>query len=200
MTTNSPAVLVPAPVHVRDDVDDYVMTAPGVERERYESIELQHLSHASTHDEANVDGRDKTNTGVSRSSTQERLAKMNPVRRFWVTHISLGVPHESCRDHLGMIQYGEIFTEELNVTALERTYLGYLRTSLGLVQTSIVIAQLFRITNEPPNDPTFGFYVAGEPLAGLFVVTAMFVSLIGGIRFYRQQHGIGKRQDSCFGV
>ncbi|KAF8865402.1 hypothetical protein BDZ45DRAFT_580536 [Acephala macrosclerotiorum] len=50
------------------------------------------------------------------------------VKRAWGHQISIIVDHDTCRDHL----------------ALERTFLGYLRTSLALSMIGITVAQLLQ--------------------------------------------------------
>lgn len=73
---------------------------------------------------------------------------------------------------------------------MERTYLGYLRTSLGLAVLGVVVAQLFRLQHVANPNSKFGFYVLGKPIAGLFIATAILVILLGAFRFWRQQNAI----------
>ncbi|KAF3001974.1 hypothetical protein E8E13_007609 [Curvularia kusanoi] len=98
----------------------------------------------------------------------------DPLVDFWTTHISLTIDEGAHRDHL----------------ALERTFLGYLRTSLILVMTGVIIAQLFRIQHSMSPDPQIGFYVVGEPLSVVFIGMAIFVLLVGAIRFLRLQNAL----------
>jgi uncharacterized membrane protein YidH (DUF202 family) len=51
----------------------------------------------------------------------------------------------------------------------------------------VVISQFFRLQHSPTPSTSFGFYIAGEPLAGCFIVAAIVVVLVGAIRFWRQQ-------------
>jgi len=74
--------------------------------------------------------------------------------------------------------------------ANERTFLGYLRTSLALSVIAIIIAQLFRLQHTEAPDKTLGFYVLGTPLACVYIVAAIFVLLLGSYRFWRQQNAI----------
>ncbi|KAF3046501.1 hypothetical protein E8E12_010323 [Didymella heteroderae] len=94
--------------------------------------------------------------------------------KFWTTHVSLTIDEGAHRDHL----------------ALERTFLGYLRTSLILVMTGVIIAQLFRIQRALHPNPTIGFYVIGKPLSVTFIGMAIFVLLVGAIRFWRLQDAL----------
>lgn len=94
--------------------------------------------------------------------------------KFWRHQISIVVPHEACRDHL----------------ALERTFLGYLRTSLTLSMLGITVAQLFRLQHAPKPSTVFGFYILGKPLACLCQGAAIYTLLIGAFRTWRSQNAI----------
>ncbi|CZT47046.1 uncharacterized protein RSE6_16079 [Rhynchosporium secalis] len=96
------------------------------------------------------------------------------VRAFWRRQISITVAHETCRDHL----------------ALERTFLGYLRTSLAVSMLGIVVAQLFRLQHAPVPNPHFGFFVLGKPLAIICQGTAIYTVLTGVFRSWRSQNAI----------
>ena len=78
----------------------------------------------------------------------------------------------------------------LRTAALERTFLGYLRTSLALSFLAVFIAQLFRLQHTPAPNPTLGFFLLGIPLASICVVTAILVILLGALRFWRQQNAM----------
>ncbi|RDW87659.1 hypothetical protein BP5796_03353 [Coleophoma crateriformis] len=96
------------------------------------------------------------------------------VKNFWRHQVSVTVPHEACRDHL----------------ALERTFLGYLRTSLALSMIGITVAQLFRLQHSPTPNPTFGYFVLGQPLACICQGAAIFTLSVGAFRTWRQQNAI----------
>lgn len=81
---------------------------------------------------------------------------------------------------------------DVGTTANERTYLGYLRTSLALSMLGVVTAQLFRIQHSVTPSTTFGYYVLGIPLASIFQIAAIFMSLLGGFRFWRQQQAMSR--------
>jgi uncharacterized membrane protein YidH (DUF202 family) len=68
-------------------------------------------------------------------------------------------------------------------TALERTYLAYLRTSLALAITGVTIAQLLRLTEGE---------AVGTWLATAFVGGSVVVVIAGAIRFWRQQMAMVK--------
>ncbi|KAF2217411.1 hypothetical protein CERZMDRAFT_12151, partial [Cercospora zeae-maydis SCOH1-5] len=89
----------------------------------------------------------------------------NPLQKFWRHNVQLTVPHVDCRDHL----------------ANERTFLGYLRTSVSLSMTGVVVAQLWRLQHAPHPDPVFGYFVLSIPIALLLQFAAMIVVLLGAV-------------------
>jgi len=74
-------------------------------------------------------------------------------------------------------------------TALERTFLGYLRTSLALSMTGVMIAQLLRLDSllSTPENPTPNRAIGGLALAAAFMAGSIVTVLAGAIRFWRQQ-------------
>lgn len=56
--------------------------------------------------------------------------------------------------------------------------------------TGVIIAQLFRIQRASNPNPTIGFYVVGKPLSATFISMAIFVLLVGVIRFWRLQDAL----------
>lgn len=56
--------------------------------------------------------------------------------------------------------------------------------------TGVIIAQLFRIQRALNPNPQIGFYVVGEPLSVAFIGMAIFVVLVGAIRFWRLQSAL----------
>ncbi|TVY82405.1 hypothetical protein LSUE1_G003589 [Lachnellula suecica] len=82
------------------------------------------------------------------------------VKKFWRHQISINVDHDTCRDHL----------------ALERTFLGYLRTS--------------RLQHSPTPNVRFGFYVLGKPLSCICQGAAIYTLMIGGFRTWRSQNAM----------
>lgn len=101
---------------------------------------------------------------------------LNGVRKFWRQHVAITVPHDACRDHL----------------ALERTFLAYLRTSLGLAVMGVTIDQLFRLKHSATPDEVLGFFVVGEPLAAIFIGGGLLILLFGAWRFWRQQNALAR--------
>jgi uncharacterized membrane protein YidH (DUF202 family) len=74
--------------------------------------------------------------------------------------------------------------------ALERTFLGYLRTSLVLSMIGVTVAQLFRLQHSANPNPVFGFYVLGKPLACICQGCAICFLLLGAYRSWRLQNAI----------
>jgi multisubunit Na+/H+ antiporter MnhG subunit len=58
----------------------------------------------------------------------------------------------------------------------------------------VVIAQLYRLQHSESPDPKFGYFVLSKPISCIFHVSAIFVAILGSVRFFRQQHAmaIGK--------
>ncbi|KAK7725988.1 hypothetical protein SLS57_003577 [Botryosphaeria dothidea] len=106
--------------------------------------------------------------------SRQRVGWTDVVGRWWRRNVSVTVAASGMRDHL----------------ALERTFLGYLRTSIALSMTGVIIAQLMRFQHAPNPDPRFGYYVLGKPLAVVFIVAAIIVVALGAIRFWRQQNAM----------
>jgi uncharacterized membrane protein YidH (DUF202 family) len=139
---------------------------------------------------------------------KEGTWKSNRIAQFWTQHVTLTVPQRSNRDHFGTLlalfskrysinnyhpAVGEWYTILISPntnylqTALERTLLAYIRTSVVIAMQGVLIAQLFRL--QQPSD-RLKFYVAGKPLAVTCHCVAILVALIGAYRFWRQQGAI----------
>lgn len=58
----------------------------------------------------------------------------------------------------------------------------------------VFIAQFYRLQHSKHPDKVFGYFVLSKPLSAIFQVSALFMVLVGGYRFWRQQHAmsIGK--------
>ena len=83
--------------------------------------------------------------------------------------------------------------------ALERTYLGYVRTSLALAFLGVFIAQLFRLQHTEKPNPIFGYFVLGIPLSCICTGAAIFTNLLGAYRFWRQQNAMLRGKILCGG-
>ena len=82
----------------------------------------------------------------------------------------------SCADHI--------------ITALERTFFAYIRTSLAFAMLGIYIAQLFRLQHTLDSGSGFGFFTLGIPLACLCTGAAIVIAVLGAYRFWRQQNAM----------
>lgn len=140
------------------------------------------------------------------------------LKTFWQRQVAATVSHHACRDHLGtysflpfrvsgclmLVSYMHLMSHShshtlstsgdslltLSLAALERTFLGYLRTSLALSMLAVIIAQLFRLQHTETPNKIFGFFVLGIPLACVCIGAAIIVLLLGAYRFWRQQNAI----------
>ncbi|KAI0021181.1 hypothetical protein F4780DRAFT_304576 [Xylariomycetidae sp. FL0641] len=102
-------------------------------------------------------------------SEKASIANPSPLARFWGHHVSATVDRKQSRDHL----------------ALERTFLGYLRTSGALATTGVLIAQLTVLQQK---DTGFGWSLVGKPLALCCYGCAICTVGLGACRFWRYQH------------
>ena len=87
---------------------------------------------------------------------------------------------------------GPALDSSSHVAALERTFLGYLRTSVAFAMTGVIISQLFRLQHAVNPNLNLGFFVLGIPLSATFICFAMFVLLIGAFRFWSQQSSMAR--------
>jgi len=141
-------------------------------------------------------------SSVGSSKPDGLLERFNyTIRVFWRRQISITVPHSTCRDHLVWEKTRDhapchvgpclsAVTVAVVPGTLERTFLGYLRTSLALSMLGIVVAQLFRLQHSPTPNPHFGFFVLGKPLAIICQGAAIYTTLIGVFRTWRSQNAI----------
>ncbi len=124
------------------------------------------------------DSRRRSSSTPSNIITTPR-ATDNPILRFlvlvspqhwWGRHISLVVAHTSD---------GPTGGDPRDYLALERTFLGYIRTATTLISLGVVITQLFVFKKV---DPKKGSILGAITSAGGIVIV-----LIGCARYFRQQ-------------
>ncbi|KAI1614289.1 hypothetical protein EDD36DRAFT_222327 [Exophiala viscosa] len=96
--------------------------------------------------------------------------------RWWRSHVSLGVPHAKCRDHL----------------ANERTFLGYLRTGQAFAILGVIIAQLMQLQHSLHPNPVLGFFVVSVPLSSVCHGSAILISILGASRFFHWQQEMSR--------
>ncbi|KAL8681643.1 MAG: hypothetical protein Q9186_002240 [Xanthomendoza sp. 1 TL-2023] len=161
-----------------DDVPSSQFNAGSdTDQDEREATELHDINFTTitTARELNGSATPSAQTAGSRSTST--------LKTFWKRHVVVRVPHEACRDHF----------------ALERTYLGYLRTSLALAFLGVFIAQLFRLQHTENPNPVFGFFVLGIPLSCICTGAAILINLLGAYRFWRQQNAMLRGKIQCGG-
>lgn len=178
----------------------------GRSRDQQESFELHEIatredndpdpSPSISTDEYRVEARrTPTITRAERDGNGNQNQKPGLWRRTkksWTHSVALCVPQKSNRDHF----------------ALERTFLGYVRTSVMLSMQGATIAQLFRLQRRSAHSSSrLGFYSIGVPLACVYYAVALLVTLLGACRFWRQQNAIasgkvysGGWEINCIGI
>jgi len=82
------------------------------------------------------------------------------------------------------------------LTALERTFLAYLRTSVMMATLGVLIAQLFTIQS---SDPGFGYHALGQPMATVCLSSSIIILLLGCLRFWRWQAALVRGKSLCGG-
>ncbi|KAH7156654.1 hypothetical protein EDB81DRAFT_396852 [Dactylonectria macrodidyma] len=100
-----------------------------------------------------------------------RETPVSRLSKAWGSHVSCEVDFDAARDHL----------------ALERTFLGYLRTSMTMSMLGTAVAQLYSITEDGLG---FGYTQVGKPLATLCFAFSIATILLGAIRSWRHQHSM----------
>jgi uncharacterized membrane protein YidH (DUF202 family) len=165
-------------------------------------------SPASAPQSADVTNREATEltiyhsaaTNASFSTKSQYQGHFGSVRKFWRRHVSLRVPHVKCRDHLGMLTTrtstvrAGLDEPDRALTANERTFLAWIRTSIALSMLGTVIAQLFRLQNGPSPGQAISLYVLAIPLASICQGAALITALTGGHRYWRQQNAMARGQ------
>ena len=79
------------------------------------------------------------------------------------------------------------------ITALERTFLGHLRTSLALASCSVLISQFFTLSlgaTDTMAADEVRFRQIGKPLSCALLIWAMVTAVLGAIRFMRMQDAL----------
>jgi uncharacterized membrane protein YidH (DUF202 family) len=84
----------------------------------------------------------------------------------------------------------------LTCIANERTFHAWLRLSMSLSATGVVIAQMSKIQHaiHPDRKHEIKYYVLGVPQAAVCQLLAMVIIVIGACRFFKQEHAIKRGQ------
>ncbi|KAG5755285.1 hypothetical protein H9Q72_001528 [Fusarium xylarioides] len=107
---------------------------------------------------------------VSAAPQRDEEVKRSRLGRFWLEYVSCEVDFSASRDHL----------------ANERTFLGYLRTSVAMSMVGTLVAQLFSLQHEGQHQ-AFGYFVTGKPLAMTCYSFSIGTILLGAVRTWRHQ-------------
>ena len=102
--------------------------------------------------------------------SQTTLVYVGKLQRWWSINISLVLDH----DH-----YGSSGDDPRDYLALERTFLGWVRTSTALISLGVITTQLFILRGlDPTKGKIFGTTIA---------FASICISLLGCIRYFRLQ-------------
>lgn len=135
------------------------------------SIELDERTQANVHAGTAGDNLQDAGPANSPHARSDPRASVGKLGRWWSQNISLTLEHNN---------HGPSGGDPRDYLALERTYLGWFRTSTALVSFGVVNAQLFILRNL---DPTKG-RIFGATLA----LGGICISLVGCARYFRQQN------------
>ncbi|CAJ0548560.1 Ff.00g021730.m01.CDS01 [Fusarium sp. VM40] len=133
----------------------------------------QTREHSDTDRNSNGEGSAVPQTGNDSTSTSGESKRKRKTRlgRFWQDYVSCEVDLSASRDHL----------------ANERTFLGYLRTSVMMSMVGTMVAQLFTLHHEGYHVHGFGYFVTGKPLALTCYAFSIGTILLGAVRTWRHQ-------------
>jgi uncharacterized membrane protein YidH (DUF202 family) len=121
------------------------------------------------------------------------------LRHWWAHTVCITIPQDAdFRDFLGLYRlvlqsnlHPALLNSHSPTTALERTYLAFARTALALAMLSVLVSQLYIISDtQDPAAPGLTFQQAGKPLALSLAGGSIIVTTIGGVRYMRQQNAI----------
>ncbi|EKJ75790.1 hypothetical protein FPSE_03970 [Fusarium pseudograminearum CS3096] len=113
----------------------------------------------------------ETRTAVPQGVVPTHIKTGTSLGKFWKDYVSCEVDLSASRDHL----------------ANERTFLGYLRTSVMMSMVGTMVAQLFTLSHEGHHAKTFGYFITGKPLALTCYGFSIGTILLGAVRTWRHQ-------------
>ncbi|KAI6760516.1 hypothetical protein HG530_009376 [Fusarium avenaceum] len=131
----------------------------------------QTREHSDTDRNSNGEGSAVPQTGNDSTSSEGKRKRKTRLGRFWQDYVSCEVDLSASRDHL----------------ANERTFLGYLRTSVMMSMVGTMVAQLFTLHHEGYHVHGFGYFVTGKPLALTCYAFSIGTILLGAVRTWRHQ-------------
>ena len=138
-------------------------------------MELEELGHGSSSTTGCEQGRETCQERATALHIGRRQAELdsdytNKLTHWWSSNVSLVIDHDT---------HGPSGGDPRDYLALERTYLGWFRTSVAIGSFGVVVAQLFILQAVDPGK--------GKILGGLLSCGAIVTSLLGCIRYFRQQ-------------
>ena len=138
-------------------------------------MELEERRHGSSSTTEREQGPETCQERAPALHTGRRQAEIdsdyiNKLKHWWSDNISLVLDHNS---------HGPSGGDPRDYLALERTYLGWFRTSVAIGSFGVVVAQLYILQALDPGK--------GKILGGLLSCGAIVTSLLGCIRYFRQQ-------------
>ena len=182
------------PTSARDTRDD---DREALELQTIQTHEDDELDYSTASASSGEERRVSTSRVMSRADSQRRLEARKglwgKICRFWVRNVIITVPQKSNRDHFGALYSGHAIKNLIDtITALERTFLAYIRTSTVIAMQGVLVAQLFRLQRPPEraNSHHLSFYEVGIPLSVACHIVAIIVALVGAVRFFRQQNAV----------
>lgn len=105
--------------------------------------------------------------GIERPTAAIKTSHIKPLQDWWSQNVRLNLEH------------GALGGDPRDYLALERTFLGWLRTSVALISLGVVITQLFVLKDV---DPT-----KGKILGVIMSCGGIIVILLGCFRYLNQQ-------------
>ncbi|KAG8668404.1 hypothetical protein FPOAC2_07688 [Fusarium poae] len=132
---------------------------------------LRHSRSCSRNEQDESHPRNSNGETPTAVTQRDDAAPKTSLGTFWKDYVSCEVDLSASRDHL----------------ANERTFLGYLRTSVMMSMVGTMIAQLFTLSRKGYHTKSFGYFITGRPLALTCYGFSIGTILLGAVRTWRHQ-------------